>query len=105
MLINFNFPDVGMKKFLMLVQDLFDAHILILFYRSCASLLFLLDKVILRGKVDLSPKAHSWNVTFFDFLHYVFCANSVSISASLGLNSFSWNLTEIFFRLASYSML
>lgn len=49
MLINFNFPDVEMKKFLMLVQDLFDAHILIFFYQRWASLMHVLDKTILRG--------------------------------------------------------
>lgn len=47
MLINFNFPDVEMKKFL--VQDLFDAHTLIFFYQSWASLMHVLDKTILRG--------------------------------------------------------
>lgn len=103
MLINFNFPNVEMKKFQMLVQGLFDAHILMLFFESCASLLHLLDKAILRGIVNLSPKAPSWNAIFFDFLHYVNYANSISISASLGLNFFS--LTGIFFRLPSYSML
>lgn len=103
MLISFIFPGVGMKKFQMLVQDLFDAHILILFYQSCASLLHLLDKAILRGIVNLSPKAQRWNAIFFDFLHYVYYANSISVSGSLGLNSFS--LTGIFFRLPSYSLL
>jgi len=34
MLIDFNFPDVETKKFLMLVEDLFDTHILIPFYES-----------------------------------------------------------------------
>lgn len=102
-LINFNFPSVEMKKFLLLVQDLFDAHLLIFFYQSFASLLHLLDKAILRGKVNLCPKALSWNAILFDFLHYVYYTNSVSISASLGLNLFS--LTGIFFRLPSYSML
>lgn len=99
----FNFPSVEMKKFQMVVQDLFDAHILILFYQSCASLLHLLDKAILRGIVNLFPKAHSWNAIFFDFLHYLYYANSILVSASLGLNYFS--LTGIFFRLPYYSML
>lgn len=87
----------------MLVQDLFDAHLVIFFYQSFASLLHLLDKAILRGKVNLCPKALSWNAILFDFLHYVYYTNSVSISASVGLNLFS--LTGILFRLPSYSML